>query len=155
MAERTGRASRPRPASELTPVLSFGDLLDLVAGRMPRVKRGTYDRADPTAYENREGWVTFQYSPFTVRGYPGEFRVKMNDCTWGVEVTVLRPDGSVRLQFYWDRNCGGRREDQKIHLRRGTGPDVLRFMATAVLMGEWSAERRQPAEPDYPYAGYV
>ena len=140
--------SMVRPASGLVPALSFSDVLDLMWARMPLRRSGTYNEADPTAYENREGWVSFQYSPFTRRGHPGEFRVTADDCTWGVEVTVRRPDGSERLRFYMDRPHGG--IDQRVHVRRGTGPDVTRFLRDAVLHGEWSVKRPEPAEPDYP-----
>lgn len=144
-----------RRAQDLVPELRFGDVLGAVVEQMPVKSRGTYDRADPTAYEKREGWINFHYSPFTRRGYPGEFRVRADDCTWGVEVTILRPDGSERLRFYWDRGCGNP-GDGSVVLRRGNGPDVKRFLRSALLEGRWSRDRPQrevEAHGDYPYIG--
>jgi len=59
---------------------------------------GTYNRADPTHYENYEGalWVEHGLKE-DEEGFPEAelISVKLEDCTWGTEVTFTTSIGEV------------------------------------------------------------
>jgi hypothetical protein len=65
--------------------ISDRDLLALIHQKIPpeNFTRGTYNLADPTAYERATCWV------MCFRNYePENYRLRWNDATWGIEIFI-------------------------------------------------------------------
>jgi len=92
---------------------------------------GTYNKADPTYYENCESYIWVEHSPCPTRKLPPPirenyktlneymreltaykddyplddfFKIKMSDATWGVEFTISNHNNEI--VFYFDRSDG-------------------------------------------------
>jgi len=103
-------------------------------------KTGSYNRMDPTHYENADVWIVFTNSdPIRKVNEPGIYFVHYNDCTWGITVKVKDETGKIILDSYYSRD-----DHAWVRHERGNEVEVRHFLLSCVHDSDVEMRSKKP-----------